>query len=182
MRFLQIIFFTTLLFSIACNSDKKSKEGKPFAGCKCGAPTPIFNEDIPEHVSGHNFSMTTNSGVEIVRMKNGSTLQIVQTGCNDIKQEFSFIYKDNKFASFTDAQWIQNAVEEFRKIGSFSQNFAPFILWGNAMDAYKAEFKLGEDKELDKGFFMKIDKIVSAEEATMIVTVYADSCPEMPAK
>ncbi len=182
MKYLRLFLLLTFIATIACNGDKKAKDARPFAGCKCGAPSPIFNEDVPEHVLGHNFSMTTNAGVEVVRMKNGSTLQIVQTGCNDIKQEFSFIYKDKKYLAFNDAQWIQNAVDEFRKIGTFSPNFRPFLQWGDAINAFQTAFKIGEDKELEKGFFMKIDKITNNEEATMIVTVYADSCPEMEKK
>jgi hypothetical protein len=176
MKYLQILLLSIFSLFFACKNDKNKANDKPFAGCKCGTPTPIFNENVPEHVAGHNFSMTKDAGVEIVKMKNGTTLQIVQTGCSDIKQEFSFVYKNKEMLTYNDAQWIQNAVSEFQKIGTFSPNFSPFVLWGNALDQYKNEFKIGEAKELDKGFFMTIDKIISGDEATMIVTVYADSC------
>lgn len=173
------IAFFIVMFSIlisACKNDKTSKTNNPFANCKCGAPTPIFKEQLPAYIAARNFTITSTAGVEVVKLTNGTTLQIEQTGCNDIKQEFSFIYTDEKFKQYSDALWIQNAIDEFRKIGSFSSNFQPFTLWGNALDAFKDGIKIGEQKELEKGFFMKIDKIISDKECTMIVTVFADSC------
>lgn len=175
----KIKVFVLLLGLLSLFQCKNKNDNKPFANCKCGAPRPIFNEALPEHIAGRNFSITNSSGVEIVRFTNGTTLQIVQTGCNDIKQEFSFVYKDKKMLGYTDAQWIQNAVDEFLKMGSFSENFAPFKLWGEAIIAFKDSFKIGEDKELEKGFFIKIDRLISGEEATMMVTIYADSCGEV---
>jgi hypothetical protein len=165
-----------LVISSLALSFCKNKSDKPFANCKCGAPRPVFNEALPEYIAGRSFSITNTSGVENIKFKNGTALQIVQTGCNDIKQEFSFSYNDSKFLAYSDAQWIQNAIDEFLRIGSFSDNFSPFKLWGEAILAYKDTFKIAEDKELQKGFFIKIEKIISGNEATMIVTVYADSC------
>lgn len=174
------IRITVLLLGIFAILQCKNKDNnKPFANCKCGTPRPVFNESLPEHIAGRNFSITNSSGVELVRFTNGTTLQIVQTGCNDIKQEFSFTYKDKKMLSYSDAQWVQNAIDEFLRMGSFSENFASFKLWGEAILAFKNDFKIGEDKELQKGFFIKIDRIISGEETTMIVTVYADSCGDI---
>lgn len=178
MKLQVLLLAMILIFSAACkNKLKENDEKKPFANCKCGKPAPIFNTNIPDFVSGHNFAMTTDAGVEIITFNNGTKLQIVQTGCNDIKQEFSFIYSDQSYKNFSDATWIQNAINEFKKIGSAAPEYQPFTLWGNAIESRKQEFRIGEDKELEKGFFMKIDKIISSTETTMIVTVYADDCP-----
>jgi hypothetical protein len=162
-----------ILFS-DCQNDAKSK--KPFANCPCGTPLPMFNETLPEHIATRNFSLSNDAGIENVKMKNGTILQVVQTGCKDIKQEFTFVYTDPKYKTYTDAQWIQNAVDEFLKIASFSPTFVSFQQWGSAMEHFKSNFKIAEKTELEKGFFITIDKIVSESESSLIVTIYADSC------
>lgn len=174
---LLVLFLLTIFFYSCKEKEKSAEEKKPFADCKCGRPTPIFNSNVPDFVSGHNFAITSDAGVEIITYKNGTKLQIVQTGCNDIRQEFSFIYTEPKFSNLADSSWVNNAIDEFRKIGGSAPEFQPFALWGNAIEARKQEFHIGEDKELEKGFFVKVDKIASATETTMIVTVYADDCP-----
>jgi hypothetical protein len=178
MNFKTLYFLSFALFLFNCkNNTTDIADKKPFSDCKCGKPAPIFIKNIPDFVSGHNFTMTSDAGVELVTFKDRTKLQIVQTGCNDIKQEFSFIYENPSLQSYSDAMWIQKAIDEFKKIGAASPEYQPFSLWGNAIESRKDEFKIGEDKELEKGFFMKIDKITSASEITMIVTVYADDCP-----
>ena len=172
-----LILFLSTAFLTCKEKEKTTGEKKPFSDCKCGRPTPIFNNNVPDFISGHNFAITSDAGVEIVTYKNGTKLQIVQTGCNDIKQEFSFIYADQLHKNLPDSSWVQNAIDEFKKIGNAAPAYQPFSLWGSAIASRKEEFHIGEDKELEKGFFMKIDKIVSASETTMIVTVYADDCP-----
>lgn len=178
MKIKMMLLLLLGLFVFACKDKEKAvEEKKPFANCKCGRPTPIFNQNIPEFVSGHNFAITSDAGVEIITYNDGTKLQIVQTGCNDIRQEFSFIYSDQSVKALSDSDWVQKAIDEFKKIGNSAPDYQPFALWGNAIASRKEEFHIGEDKEMEKGFFMKIDRIVSAAETTMIVTVYADDCP-----
>lgn len=177
MYYSKVFFLLLCIFSLSFCKDKNNN--KPFANCKCGSPRPIFNDAMPEHIAGRNFSITNTTGVEAINFTNGTKLQIVQSGCDDIKQEFSFVYKDKKMLTYSDAQWVQNAIDEFLRMGSFSENFTPFKLWGEAILAFKDSFKIGENMELEKGFFIKIDRIISGDEATMIVTVYADSCGEV---
>ena len=79
------VIITALILLNACQSDS-SKTGK----CKYGKPTAIFADTMPT-VAKHLFQIKDGVGIEMVVFSNKLLLEIEQSGCNDIHQQFSFI-------------------------------------------------------------------------------------------
>ncbi len=169
------IFLAFLAFS-ACKNTKKSD--KPFANCKCGAPEPIFKEGGNEAIADRNFAMTTTSAVENVTFKNGVELEVVQAGCEEIIQEFTFFYKSDMSAQ-TDDFWKAKAVEEFNTIALLSTRYQPFGLWATAIKTATPQLKLGQATELEKDFFVTVDKINDGQRTQLKVKLNAKTCEEV---
>jgi hypothetical protein len=170
------ILILVLAFFACKNSDKKSD--KPFANCKCGAPEPIFKEGGAEAIIDRNFTMTPTSAIENVVFKNGVELEIVQAGCEEIIQEFTFFYKTDMSAQ-NDDFWKTKAVEEFNAIASLSERYQPFGLWANAIKVAAPQLKLGQATELEKDFFVTVDKINDGQRTRLKVILNAKTCEEV---
>ncbi len=175
MKYIQILFFFFFLsLFYACKNNTTPSEAKSegFKNCKYGAPTAIFVEPASD-ITYHTFALSKEVAVENITFKDGTLLDVEQSGCDFIQQQYTFTFKGD-FSKLSDAEWKQEAVDWFKKIGSFSQKYAPFSQWGEAMKNMPTENRLGEQYQLEKGAdytaFIKIDKIVSATEAKLIVT------------
>jgi hypothetical protein len=170
------IFFLSLLLAAACkNNTTPTAEKNPttaFKDCKYGTPTAIFVEPASD-ITYHTFVLSKDVATENITFKDGTLLDVEQSGCDFIQQQYTFTFKGD-FSKLSDAEWKQEAVDWFKKIGSFSQKYAPFSQWGEAMKNMPTENRLGEQYQLEKGAdytaFIKIDKIVSPTEAKLIVT------------
>jgi hypothetical protein len=157
-----VLFFIIFTIIIGCKNDSKPK-------CKYGTPTAIFSDTTPTVIK-HLFQMKDETGVEMVVFKNKLLLEIEQTGCNEIHQQFSFIM----FGKFNDADdniWKQVAMTHFREISKLSPNLLPFAGWASAIESVKDKLKLSEPVDLEGGITLRIDKIISADKATLVVQV-----------
>ena len=171
-----ILFIASLAF-FACKEKAKTSD-KPFAGCKCGAPEPIFKEGGAEAIADRNFTMTKTSAVENVVFKNGTELEVVQTGCDEIIQEFTFFYKTDMSAQ-NDEFWKIKAIEEFNTIASLSARYQPFGIWATAIRVAAPQMKLGQANELEKDFFVTIEKVNGGQRTQLIVKLNAKTCEEV---
>lgn len=154
------LFF--ILFA-ACKSDSSST-GK----CKYGKPTAIF-ADTMQTVAKHFFQIKDGVGVEMVVFNNKLLLEIEQSGCNDIHQQFSFIMF-GKFKDVADDNiWKQLAIKHFRDLAQISPSLAAFNAWADAIESVKDKLKLSEPVELEGKNMVRIDKILSEDKATLVV-------------
>ena len=157
------VFCAILMFFNACQSDS-SKTGK----CKYGKPTAIFNDTMPT-VAKHIFQVKDGVGIEMVVFSNKLLLEIEQSGCNDIHQQFSFIMF-GKFQNDTDdAVWKQLAVKHFRDLANISPSLMAFNGWADAIESVKDKLKFSEPVDLEGKTQVRIDKILSADKATLVV-------------
>jgi hypothetical protein len=170
-------FLITFITLVGCknssstpNTEKNPATG--FKNCKYGAPTAIFVEPAAD-ITYHTFVLTKDVGLENVNFKDGTLLDVEQSGCDFIQQQYTFTFKGN-FTALSDQDWKAKTIEWFKKIGGFSQKYAPFSQWADAIKNLPSDARLGEQYQLEKGSdytaFVKIDKIVSATEAKLIVT------------
>ncbi len=157
------VFCLILLLFVACKSDS-SKSGK----CKYGKPTAIFADTMP-NVAKHLFQMKKGTGIEMVVFKNKLLLEIEQSGCNDIHQQYSFIMFGKFKPDTDDAVWKQLAIKHFRDLAQVSPSLAAFDAWANAIDAVKDRLKLSEPMMLEGQNEVRIDKILSEDKATLVV-------------
>ena len=172
-----IILFIALLAFFACKETPKTSD-KPFADCKCGSPLPIFKEGSSEAIVDRNFTMTKISALENVIFKDGTELQVVQSGCSEIVQEFTFFYKKDMSAQ-NDEFWKTKAVEEFNKISNLATRYQSFGLWAQAISVASKDMRLGQPNELEKDFFVTIDKINDGQKTQLMVKLNAKTCEEV---
>ena len=105
----------------------------------------------------------------MVVFNNKLLLEIEQSGCNDIHQQFSFIMF-GKFKDVADDNiWKQLAIKHFRDLAQISPSLAAFNAWADAIESVKDKLKLSEPVELEGNNMVRIDKILSEDKATLVV-------------
>ncbi|HMR44217.1 MAG TPA: hypothetical protein PKC40_10305 [Saprospiraceae bacterium] len=144
-----------------------SCDGGSAGKCKYGSPTPIFTPTTYS-VSSHSFVAKGQESSEQIVFDNGIRLEIFQSGCNAIKQEFVY-----DLPAFPDAEpdWIFIAAELLKKYGELGEQFAPLVFWGEEISKKKQEIKLGETTELQDGHFVKVERLRFPEKSVMTVTL-----------
>ena len=96
-------------------------------------------------------------------------LEIEQSGCNDIRQQFSFIMFGNFKDTPNDDIWKQLAVKHFRDLANISPSLFAFNGWADAIESVKDKLKLSEPMDLEGKTQVRIDKILSSDKATLVV-------------
>jgi hypothetical protein len=157
------VFALIFLLFAACKSDT----GKP-ARCKYGKPAAIFSDTMPT-VARQIFTIKDGTGIEMVVFSNKLLLEIEQSGCNDIHQQFSFIMFGKFQEGGDDDVWKQLAVKHFRDMANISPSLSAFNGWADAIESVKGKLKLSEPVELEGKTQMRMDKILSADKATLVV-------------
>ena len=140
------------------------------SNCPLGKPTPIFNQDLAK-VKSHAFTANGQKGLENVVFSDESHLELIQDGCDKISQEFRF--KTDKFNSEWSAnQWFEAGIERIRFMANVSEQHAIFNQWADALNAQQNSWKLSGPLELGPGFSAKVDRIISGQEAYIIIVFF----------
>jgi len=156
-----------MIFLLYCSSDRNTDAG--FENCRYAKPEAIFSESLAE-VEEHSFKIRKKEGIEQLRFKSGKELTIIQSGCDSIRQEFQF----NLPGSFPkgDAEyWVAKAVEEFQQLGAMGPQYMMFSSWAQAIAAQAEHIQLTESNEIQPGFFVRIDRVLSQGDANLLVTL-----------
>jgi hypothetical protein len=163
MNYRTLFSFVLLLslFFWSCTSDEKTPD------CKYGSPVAMFSDSIPGVVQ-HNFALKGQEGLESVELERGLKIEVLQSGCDKIRQEFRF----NISESLPDTtNWIETSGNIFISISGLDPNLAPLANWGTAIQQFASELKLGESKEVGEGFFIKIDRIKQGNNNLLIAVL-----------
>jgi hypothetical protein len=150
------------LFTFSC----KSKEKK----CRYGKSEAIFDDKMPT-VKKHFFQIKEGVGVEMVAFENKLFVEIEQSGCDKAVQQFTYILAGD-FKEATDDDWKLLSIKFFDDFAKISPRLVSFGFWAKAMHSIKDNIKLSESTRLEQdGYvrFVRIDKIVSKEKATLVV-------------
>lgn len=135
--------------------------------CKYGTPKAIFSSEQPS-VQDHTFTALGNEGTEKVTFQDGLGLTLLQSGCNHIRQEFQFTINGN-FEEQPSGFWIEKTMELLKRLSSMGLDYQVFGAWAEAIDSKKSDIKLTESTNLGAGFFVKIDRILNTQNATLVV-------------
>ncbi len=163
MKYVFGLFVILLSFLMGCTSEGTSSG----EDCKMGRPAPMFS-DTMRFVAQHRFEAEGQKGIEAVKLKNGLDLEILQTGCNDLMQEFrikqkgDYQYKDDRF-------WIQGASQSMALLSVTSPNLAGLNQWAMTIANFESSMKLAEPFEPEPGIAVTVDKILGKEQATLII-------------
>jgi len=153
-----LIFFSLLLLSACGGSSPK---------CSYGSPTAIFSKDL-EKVSTHHFTVNGQDASETIEFNNGLFLEILQGGCNSVRQEFRFLVP-GKSQEDADAYWVAMAINLFHLLGDVSEKYLVYHQYAKALEEKGNNVKLGEPFELGEGFGMKVDRIAGNDQNILIV-------------
>ncbi len=157
--YLLMIFI--LILTISCRQGGKSSD------CEYGSPTAIFNADQPG-IQQHSFALQGNEAREEVIFSDGLELTLLQSGCDNIRQEFQFNLKGN-FSTQTPDFWITQAIQKLKRLGSMGYNYNGFSQWAQFIEAQKGNMKLAESTALEPGFYVQIDRILGVDNATLVL-------------
>lgn len=130
-------------------------------------PEPIFSKELP-HVVQYNFEKEGSQSLESLMLDRGVLLEIGQEVCGETKQEYRFTVKGN-YTAQPDSFWLKEASRQFVFLSSFSPKQAPLKAWGDIIEARRGDMRLGQDREVQPGIFVRIDRVLSPDEATLSV-------------
>lgn len=142
---------------ISCKNEKTCKY----------KPAPVFEAGLP-HVLQYNFEKQGTQSLESLLLDTNVLLEISQDVCEQTRQEYRFTVPGN-FSQYADSLWLKEATRQLVFLSSFSRKQAPLKAWADVIEARRSEMKLGEDREVEPGVFVRIDRIVSPERSTLIL-------------
>jgi len=163
MRWSCLILVFILILTVNC------RRGANDSDCKYGQPTAIFNESQPG-IQSHTFSAANNTATEEVTFVDGLQLTLLQSGCNEIRQEFQFTLTEN-FQEQAPTFWIEQSIQYLRRLGSMGPAYSGFSTWAQIIEEQRENIKLAESTEIQPGFFVTIDRIIGANSATLVLTL-----------
>lgn len=146
---------TLLLFS--CASEKVCKY----------KPAPVFEAGLP-HVLQYNFEKQGAQSLESLLLDTGIHLEISQDVCEKTRQEYRFMVQGD-FSQFPDSMWLKEATRQLVFLSSFSPKQAPLKAWADVIELRRGEMRLGEDREVEPGVFVRVDRVLSPERSTLLL-------------
>jgi hypothetical protein len=151
-------FLFVIAFAInACDSKKTCKY----------KPTPVFEKGLP-HILDYNFETEGSQSLESLMLDRGILLEISQEVCDQTRQEFRFNVTGD-FTAQPDSFWMKEATRQLVFLSSFSEKQAPLKAWADIIEERRAEMHLGEDREVQPGIFLRIDRVTNPQQATLVL-------------
>ncbi len=130
-------------------------------------PEPIFAKDL-QHVVQYNFEKEGSQSLESIMLDRGILLEVGQEVCGDTKQEFRFTVKGD-YSAQPDSFWLKEASRQFVFLSTFSPKQAPLKDWGDIIELRRGDMALGQPREVQPGVFVRVDRVVNPDEATLTV-------------
>lgn len=157
-----------LTIILALSACRQSAKTDAFSGCAYTEPEPIFSGDIPG-IERHSFQLEAQESTEQVKFADGLNLSIRQSGCDHRKQEFEFqipgAYTE-KNAGF----WVRQTVEQLEGLSALGPEFVVFEHWSAAIARTAKQIRLSESTEIEDGFYVSVDRVLSSDHATLMLT------------
>ena len=148
-------FCAVLLFS--CETGKTCKY----------KPAPVFEAGLP-HVVQYNFEIQGQQSLESLLLDTNVLLEISQDVCTETRQEYRFRVQGD-YSQYPDSLWLKEATRQLVFLSSFSPKQAPLKAWADVIEMRRAEMKLGEDREVEQGVFVRVDRVISPEQSTLLL-------------
>lgn len=149
---------------ISCNNSSSSKEVED---CPYGSPVGIFSKELPDVVA-QEFKLNGLEGVEYVQFSNGIKLELIQSGCEKIQQEFRFTLQEPVQSSDPEI-WAEFAIQIFNYMGRLDVSLSQFSFWSQAFEELRSDLSPGNAVQLEAGRWVKLDGINSSDHSILIV-------------
>ncbi len=150
------VFGLTVLFSF-CKTETKCKY----------KPEPMFGADLP-HIKQYNFEKEGNQSLESLLLDTGTLVEVGQDVCHNTRQEFRFTVQGD-FRQYADSTWLKEAVRQMVFLSSFSPAQAPLRSWADVLEEARPDMRLGEEKEIQPGISVRVDRVVSPEQSALLL-------------
>lgn len=162
--------FTFLLVVLLCYScqDQKSTTTS-FTDCRYQAPEAIFSTAIPE-ISQHEFELKDGIGVEKVVIDESLRLTLIQTGCDQITQEFEFSWPGD-YTSRPASFWVEQCAAQFYRLGKLGAPYLSFRNIGKAVESAATSIPINTPVELQPGVVLSIEPAAKRGQAILLVTL-----------
>lgn len=161
----QSLVFILLIFTACGNLSSKD----PFKNCKYSKPEAIFK--LPnDRILDHTFEVQGIEGIEEVVFTNQQSLTVIQSGCDYITQEFQIKLSGN-LRNQEHTFWINQSIGFFQFLGGLGSQYLVFNAWSQAIHELKDQIQLGAFQEIQPGYFVKIDRILSSDHAILMLTL-----------
>ncbi|MBL7827162.1 MAG: hypothetical protein JNJ57_11055 [Saprospiraceae bacterium] len=132
-------------------------------------PSPVFEKGLP-HVTEYNFEQQGTQSLESLLLDRGILLEISQEVCNQSRQEYRFTVPGD-YAALPDSFWMKEASRQFVYLSSFSEKQAPLKAWGDIIELRRGDMRLGEDREVQPGVFVRVDRVVNSQQGILLVVL-----------
>jgi hypothetical protein len=130
-------------------------------------PAPIFEAGLP-HILQYNFETQGRYSLESLLLDTNVLLEIHQDVCQETRQEYHFKVQGD-FSKYPDSLWLKEATRQLVFLSSFSPKQAPLKAWADVIELRRSDMKLGEDREVERGVFVRVDKVVGPEQSTLML-------------
>lgn len=162
-------YFIVNLFIISSCGGSGGKSPADFSDCPYGAPQAIFPDTL-EAVTFQSFKLGEGKAIEEVTFQGGKKLELIQSGCTTIRQEFRFPLDPRGAIPQIDEHWIKHAASEMNYLSRLSPAHQSLGAWAEIIAGYAGEIHLRESVEVEPGNSFMIDAIQSRE-APMVIVV-----------
>ena len=139
----------------------------PSDACAFGEPRPIFSDSMGPVVE-HEFQATGLEATEKVLFSNGQKVQVFQSGCDTLLQEFRFpVPAEGNQVPFKDR--AVQAMEQFAYLAGVDSKLEPLSLWTVQLTARRDTPVYGQMLELGPGYSIALDVVPGDAEDILIV-------------
>lgn len=130
-------------------------------------PSPVFEKGLP-HVLDYYYEAKGTQSLESLLLDRGIELDISQEVCNETRQEFRFKVEGD-FTAQPDSFWMKEATRQLVYLSSLSEKQAPLKAWGDIIEQFRLEMQLGQDREVQQGVFVRVDRVANPQEAILML-------------
>lgn len=166
----------TILLLTNCQSNS-ANETTDESDCLLGTPVAILS-DTMANVSNHSFEVTGQNSVEKASLSNQVQLEFLQSGCENITQEFRMYLPQGDYTQQHDTLWVQKAAETFWTLGgqNTDQQSEFFKRFGMMLQTYSSAVQFNEPLTLEhllgQGMFFIMEKTGTANEGVISVEIF----------
>ncbi len=138
------------------------------ADCPTGQPVPIAS-DTMQAVVAHHFVRRGQESIETIDLRDGTTVELYQSGCETVRQEFRFLLPH--MAQYPSDSIAVQAAECLRKMATLSPVWSTFAQWATAIENVRAHLSPGVPFMLPGQIQLKVDTIRSGAQKWLIVVM-----------
>ena len=146
-----------LLYFTACENAQSCKY----------KPGPVFEKGLP-HILQYNFEQQGTQSLESLLLDRGILVEISQEVCNETRQEYRFTVQGD-FTATPDSFWLKEASRQFVYLSGLSEKQAALKAWADIIELRRPDMRLGEDREVQQGVFVRVDKVVNNQQGILLV-------------